>query len=88
MTPALHRCSAIALAVVLAALPRIGVGADEAKPTAKPPAPLTGVQRAQRCMEIKNRRADEKAADKGGGKAAKPSPTVKPDLDWYQKHCK
>ena len=84
--PLKPRCAAIALTLTVAAMPAVAVAASDARATAKTPATVTGVQRAQRCMELKNRLVDEQA--KAKGKAAKPSPTMKQDLDWYQKNCK
>jgi hypothetical protein len=79
----------LALAALLAAVPMADAAA-QASPAAKPPRTISGVERAQRCMEMKHRldEAKTKTRSANAAKAAKPTEREKQDLDWYRKHCR
>lgn len=82
------RPTAFLLAALVVAAP-LADAASTPAPASKPPKTITGVERAQRCMEMKNRQDEAKTKPKAAGKAAsKPTEREQQDLDWYRKNCK
>jgi hypothetical protein len=84
MTSTMRTLLPAMLGLALASAPLAAGAVGDAKPGAQAPKATTPVGKAQRCLELKKRIAEQQAKPKD----AKPvSETIKQDIVWYQKNC-